>query len=45
MKERYTYDREKLPHPILEGREDFINLYYDAWKIAFKNVEYIDRDG
>ena len=45
MKNRYIYDKEKLPRPILEGREDFINLYYQAWELAFKNVEYIEKDG
>lgn len=42
---KYTYDKERLPHPILEGRDDFIDLYYKAWELAFKNVEYIDKNG
>ena len=42
---KYIYDKEKLPRPILEGREDFIKLYYNAWELAFKNVEYIEKDG
>ena len=45
MKNCYTYDKEKLPRPILEGHEDFIKLYYDAWRLAFKNIEYIDKEG
>ena len=40
---KYIYDKEKLPRPILEGREDFINLYYQAWELAFKNIEYINE--
>lgn len=42
---KYVYDKSKLPCPILEGHEDYINLYYKAWKTAFDNVEYIDKKG
>ena len=42
---KYVYEKEKLPRPILEGRKEFIDLYYQAWELAFKNVEYIERDG
>jgi hypothetical protein len=45
MENRYIYNKESLPRPILEGHEDFINLYYQAWELAFKNVEYIEKDG
>ena len=45
MKNRYNYNKESLPRPILDGRDDFINLYYQAWELAFKNVEYIEKDG
>ena len=40
-----TYEKEKLPIPILEGHEDWIELYYLAWETAFKNIEYIDKPG
>lgn len=40
-----TFEKEKLPIPILEGHEDWINLYYLAWETAFKNIEYIDKPG
>ena len=42
---KYIYEKEKLPRPVLDGRESFIDLYYAAWELAFKNVEYIDKDG
>ena len=45
MYERFYYDKEKLPRPVLSGHEDWINLYYKAWETAFKNVEYIDKPG
>ena len=38
MKKRYNYNKESLPRPILDGRDDFINLYYQAWELAFKNL-------
>lgn len=40
-----TYEKEKLPVPILEGHEDWIELYYLAWETAFKNIEYIEKPG
>ena len=40
-----TYEKEKLPIPILEGHKDWIELYYLAWETAFKNIEYIDKPG
>ena len=43
--ERYVYEKEKLPRPVLDGHKDFIELYYKAWELAFKNIEYIDKPG
>lgn len=45
MSKYYVYDREKLPHPILEGHADWIELYYKAWETAFNKVEYVDLPG
>ncbi|MBE6688917.1 MAG: hypothetical protein E7588_06530 [Ruminococcaceae bacterium] len=42
---KYIFNRDKLPRPFLEGREDLTQLYYKAWELAFKNVEYIDKEG
>ena len=41
----YRYEKEKLPQPIFEGREDWIDLYYKAWEIAFDNVDYVNKEG
>lgn len=43
--EKYVYQKEALPQPVIEGHEDWINLYYRAWELAFQNVEYIEKDG
>ena len=45
MEERFIYDRDKLPRPVLEGHEDWIDLYYKAWELAFRNVEYLNKPG
>ena len=45
MYERFVYDKEKLPRPVLNGHEDWLALYYKAWETAFTNVEYIDKPG
>ncbi len=45
MGERFIYDRDKLPRPVLEGHEDWIDLYYRAWELAFRNVEYLNKPG
>ena len=41
----YTYDKERLPQPVIKGHEDWVKLYDDAWKMAFDNVEYIEKEG
>lgn len=43
--EKYIYNKEALPQPILEGREDLLELYDLAWKTAFDNVDYVDKAG
>lgn len=45
MHETYIYQKEKLPCPVLTGHDDWINLYYKAWELAFTNIEYIDKPG
>ena len=45
MGEKYIFDKTKLPRPILEGHDDWIDLYYKAWELAFENVEYLDKPG
>ena len=36
----YAYDPDALPKPILEGREDWIELYYAAWDLAADNINF-----
>lgn len=43
--EEFHYEKEKLPEPILEGYEHFIDLYYTAWETAFLNVDYVNKEG
>lgn len=45
MQNVYTYQKEKLPRPVLPAHEDWVNLYYRAWELAFTNIEYIDKPG
>ncbi len=45
MGEKFVYDKSKLPRPVLEGHDEWIKLYYKAWELAFRNVEYLDRPG
>lgn len=42
--EKYIYDKNALPQPILEGHQNWIDLYYRAWELAFQNVEYIEQE-
>lgn len=42
---KYVYDKSKLPKPILSGGDEYINLYYKAWEMLFKNIDYIDKEG
>ncbi len=41
----FVYDKEKLPIPVLKGKEHFIKLYDAAWETAFRNVEIVDKEG
>lgn len=43
--EKYVYDREALPQPVIEGHPEWVELFYKTWEIAFRNVEYIDQPG
>ena len=36
----YAYDPGALPRPVLEGREDWIELYYKAWDLAADNINF-----
>lgn len=43
--EKYIYDRNKLPIPVIKGREDLVEFYYKAWELAFSNIKYVETDG
>ena len=43
--ELYTYDKQALPQPIVEGGEDLLELYDLAWETAFDNVDYVNKEG
>ena len=36
----YAYDPSALPRPVLEGREDWIELYYKAWDLGADNINF-----
>ncbi len=42
MEKEFVYDKDKLPRPIISGHDDFIELYYKAWELAFSNVVTIN---
>ena len=41
----YIYEKEKMPIPEISGHPDWIEIYDAAWQTAFKNVEYLSKDG
>lgn len=43
--EKYNYDKNSLPIPVFEGKEEWIDLYYKAWEILFENVDYVQKEG
>ena len=45
MSQKYTYQKEKLPIPVIEGMDELVELYYKTWEIAFKNIDYINLPG
>ena len=43
--DKYIFDPNALPQPILPQHPEWVELYYKTWKLAFQNVEYIEQDG
>lgn len=39
----YQYNKEALPQIVLDGHEDWIRLYDEAWQRAFDNVAYVKK--
>ena len=40
--EKFRYDKQKLPKPIYDK---FLSVYDYAWQTAFKNIDYVEKDG
>ena len=43
--EKYIYKKEKLPVPVIEGKEEWVDFYYKAWEMVFDNIGYIEKEG
>lgn len=43
--EKFIFDRDALPAPILPDHPEWVELYYQAWELAFQNVDYIEKEG
>lgn len=41
----YRFERSRLPVPAVEGKPEWVALYYKAWELAFQNVDDIGREG
>ena len=39
----YRFERSRLPVPAVEGKPEWVALYYKAWELAFQNVDDIRR--
>ena len=42
---KFVYDKTKLPRPVLNGHKEWLDIYYKAWELAFKNVYYVEKEG
>ena len=45
MGKQYVYCPGVLPEPVIEGKPEWIDLYYKAWELAFQNIDYVNKDG
>lgn len=45
MENTYRFERSRLPIPAVEGKPEWVELYYKAWELAFQNVDDIGREG
>lgn len=45
MTGKSVYNRRELPEIVCESHPEWVGLYDRAWQIAFKNMEYPDREG
>ena len=45
MEKQYAYCRTALPEPVIEGKPEWVELYYKAWELAFQNIDYVKKEG
>ena len=45
MQTQYRFDQSALPIPVIEGKPEWVDLYYKAWELAFQNIEYVAKEG
>lgn len=45
MENRYSFNKSALPVPVIEGKPEWVELYYKAWELAFQNIDYIGKEG
>ena len=41
----YRFERSRLPVPAVEGKPEWVALYYKAWELAFQNIDYVGKEG
>lgn len=45
MEHAYIYNKSALPVPVIEGKPEWVELYYKAWELAFHNIDYVEKEG
>ena len=45
METQYRFDKSALPMPVIEGKPQWVDLYYKAWELAFQNIDYVGKEG
>ncbi len=45
MEKIYAFNKSALPVPVIEGKPEWVELYYKAWELAFENIDYIGKAG
>ena len=43
--QKYNYNKNALPIPVLEDKPEWVDLYYKTWELAFQNIDYIQKAG
>ena len=45
MENQYKFEKSALPVPVIEGKPEWVELYYKAWELAFQNIDYVGKEG